>query len=127
MSDNIFITATRTKLRFDHPKGQLSVEQLWDLKLSGEGSLDQLAIETRRKLREEEDGSLVSPKRVNNTTALKFEILSFIINTKLAEIAEREKAAEQAQLRNRAREILAERKDEGLRALSTEELAKLAQ
>lgn len=42
----MFIKASRTKLRFESPKGLLSVEDLWDLPListMGKANLDDIA------------------------------------------------------------------------------------
>lgn len=98
---NLFASATRRKLRFDTQKGNLSLEEVWDLSLK---SLDQVAQLVDSRLDEKKGRSfLTNPDaRVNaakQDDRDRLEILMFIIATKEEENkAAREAQSKQAQL-----------------------------
>lgn len=78
-----FEKATRAKLRFSTNKGQLSVEDLWELSLT---SLDNIARAVNRELKSESEESFITNKTATNTVLeLKLDILKHIIGVKLAE------------------------------------------
>lgn len=124
----MFEKASRLKLRFDTGKGQLAVEDLWDLPLSGNGAnLDKIAIALSRQLREENVESFVR-KAPKDTSALQlqFDIAKHIINTRLAE---QELAANRAAAKakkDKILEIIARKQDAALEGSSLEELQQLA-
>lgn len=124
---SIFEIASRKKLRFQGPKGPLTTEQLWDLPLnSGDGlSLDALAVETNRKLRElDAEESFVAPvsRKGLDDLALKLDILKYIISVKLSEAAATRKSQADAKQRDLLISILAEKENEELKKMSPAEL-----
>ncbi len=121
---NIFERASRISLRFQAPNGVFGTEQLWDLKLT---TLDGMAKDLRRKLREAEDESLLDTKSQDlSDVQLSYDIIAHIVKVRLEEAKEKEQAQANAEVRRRAQEILARRKDEALEQLPEAELLKLA-
>lgn len=122
-TENLFEVASRLKLRFASNVGQLSVEDLWELPLTSasKANLDSIAIELNRQLQGTEE-SFVSTGKKNAVLELKFEVVKHIIGVRVAEnqakVDERAKAARREQLT----ELIALKKNEGLQALSIEEL-----
>lgn len=118
--ENIFIAASRIKLRFSTNKGELSVEELWDLSLT---SLDNIARSINKQLKDSEEESFIKKKSnadANLTIAL--EILKAIISTKQEEAEAKsnkvKKAAEIALLKD----LLAEKQLDGLKSLTPAEI-----
>lgn len=125
----MFAFATRKKFRFDTCKGQVTVEDLWDLPLTatnGRPNLDDIAKELYKKMKDENEMSFVKPtSQINkefNIIKAKFDIVKHIIDVKLAE-AEAVKKAKEIKARNqRILEIIAQKEDEALASKSKEEL-----
>jgi hypothetical protein len=118
-----FEKASRLKLRFSTNKGELSVEDLWDLSLE---SLDTIAKVTNKKLKEESEESFIGKKSINNTVLeLKMEILKEVISFKLKEKEAKTlravKSAKLAQLK----ELANNKANEQLSGMSLEEINKL--
>lgn len=117
--------ALKMKLRFATTKGRLTVEDLFELRLT---DLNNIAIELDKKLSETPRKSFISDIAPDTAEdELRFNIVKDIITTKLAarNAAQDAKAktAEKAQLT----EILHRKKSQALENLSVEELeAKLA-
>lgn len=123
--ENLFLEASRRKLRFETNKGQLSTEDLWDLSLT---NLDTLAKAVNKKLKEDSEESFITVRSKTNTELnLKLEILVFIIRTKQEEQeAAKNRLAKQAEL-STLKELLANKKMQELSNLTPEELqAKIA-
>ncbi|MNE03052.1 hypothetical protein D3C80_955410 [compost metagenome] len=126
-TETLFEAASRQKLRFDSKVGQLSVEDLWDLPLTSatKANLDQIAVDLNRQLKGTEE-SFVSTGKKNAVLELKFEIVKHIIGVRVAEnqakLDERTKAARKEQIET----LIEEKKNEGLKAMSIEDLEKLA-
>lgn len=122
----MFEFATRTKIRFSTPKGQLTVEDLWDLPLTGkEGSanLDDLAKELYKRHRDGEELSFVSRTRKGDTlTKRQLDIVTYIIKVRLAEIEEKELAVAKKAKKERILAVMAEKEDASLKEASMEEL-----
>lgn len=124
----MFEKAVRTKLRFPSNRGDLSVEQLWDLPLTSRGGfdLDTVAREINQSLKAATEDSFVTV-RVNplkDRFELSLDILKHIIQVKLAEAADAAKASARKAEKNRLVEILDQKKDQDLLSLSAEELQK---
>lgn len=85
MSD-IFELASRTRIRFNSPKGALTVEDLWSLPLqseTGKANLDDIGKAFRRELKASEEESLVTPSSdSNNAAQLGLDIVKRIIKVK---------------------------------------------
>lgn len=120
MSEALFIEATRKKYRFLH-KGEISVEQLWDLDLE---SLD--AIFQKLNLQKKEiDGveSLLSKK--NSQLSIldnKIDIIKFIVKTKQDEATKNETAAAVFKRRQELNELIDRKKKASDEDKSVEEL-----
>lgn len=85
--NELFVIAARKKFRFSSTKGELNVEDLFDLNLN---SLDAIAVALDEKIQKAGRKSFVQ-KRAASTTdfEIQLEIVKFIIETKQAEIEER--------------------------------------
>ena len=125
MSENIFEQASREALRFDSPKGQLHVEDLWRLPLqsaTGKANLNDLAIALNKKI-VEGSISFVEPSTApNKELQLKFDVVRHIINVRVAEAKIEREASDRAAQKQKILEILARKKDAALEGKSTEEL-----
>ena len=124
--DNLFLQATREKFRFESLKGDLSVEQLWDLPLTSRTGfdLDTVAKAVNADLKASNEESFVN---VNNNPAVsrlqaKLEVVKAIIEVKLAQAEATKKRAEKAAERQRLMEVLHSKKDQELQGLSVEEI-----
>lgn len=118
----VFETITRNKVRFNTPKGMLSIEDIWDLPLEGGSlSLDDVAKKLDEELRES-GKSFVTKKKTDAVAQLKFDAVMYIIETKLAE---REAAKEAAKRRERKQKILEIMESKELEKLSEKSLKEL--
>jgi hypothetical protein len=130
MSD-LFEQATRKKLRFQLPKGELTIEQLWDLRPTRQGNkiVDEL-LNYKKELKLkflqasllQEEGEDVSFTEEEKLDELRLAIVTHILNVK-----SEEKKAEAAKLANKAhnekiRNIIARKQDDKYEGLSLEEL-----
>jgi hypothetical protein len=123
---SMFELATRLKLRFDTPKGQIGVEDLWDLPLTsatGRANLDDIARNLDRELKSSACTSFVSPETPKNDAAqLMFDVVIHIINVK---VADRKVAQDAAAIREKKQKIMAiieQKQDQALTAASLEDL-----
>lgn len=123
----MFEEASRLKLRFDTGMGFVTVEDLWDIPLTGRGfDLDDLAKSLNRAVKDSEEESFVVKKNTENKIlSLKFDIVKHVIKTKLEEAEESEKAAEVKAKKQRILAILADKQDEELKSKSADELKDL--
>lgn len=117
-----FEYATRRKLRFQF-KGQLSVEDLWDLTPK---QLDEIfkALNAQAKLAAEE--SLLQVKSADDKlTDIKIEIVKYIVNTKLAEAQAKQEAVALKQQEQKIKELIAAKQEASLENKSEEDLQKI--
>lgn len=125
---NIYQQATRNKLRFSSVRGDLTVEQLWDLPLSSKTGLDldTVAKAVSRELNALAEESFVQTKSSPQKTllALKLEIVVDVIHTIEAENEERRKRADKLAEKAFLEEVLHSKKEDALKGLSVEELEK---
>jgi hypothetical protein len=125
----MFDVATRQKLRFDSPKGLLSVEDLWDLPLTsttGRANLDEIALSLHKQLRNTADVvSFVDEQaKTDPVSQLKFDIVKHVIETRKKENADALAAKNKAETKQRLLEVLAKKRDSTLEAMSEEDLLK---
>jgi hypothetical protein len=125
---NIFEQASRKALRFDSPRGDLTVEQLWSLPLSsdvqGKLSLDLLGRQIMHKLATTTAATFLesAPSPDRALDELRLEILKHIRDVKQAENkAARDLVVKRAE-KERLLEILEQKKNGQLAELSIEEL-----
>lgn len=125
---NIFEYGSRNKLRFSSVRGELSIEQLWDVPLRSRDdfNLNIIAKTTNKALKEISEESFVETSKTPAHTRLEIalEVVKYVIETKLSE----EKAAEARAAKKLEKEkllaILAEKQDGKLSELSEKELQK---
>ena len=123
---NIFEQATRRAIRFESAKGDLSVEQLWDLPLQSRNQfdLDTVAKTVNRQLNAVTEESFVSVREnpAKETLSLKLEIVKHIISVKLQEAEEARNRANKASEKEKLLRLLDEKQNDALRALTPEEI-----
>ena len=120
--ENIFEYAVRHKVRFPF-KGNLSVEDLWDLRVE---DLDQIfkTLNAQRKKSQEE--SLLNTKnKEEELIDIKISIIKHIVAVKLAEKEAQKKAAENKEKKQKIMAIMAARDEKALENSSDEELRKM--
>ena len=123
---NIFEQAARRAIRFESAKGDLSVEQLWNLPLQSRNQfdLDTVAKTVNRQLNAVTEESFVSVREnpAKETLSLKLEIVKHIISVKLQEAEEARNRANKASEKEKLLRLLDEKQNEALRALTPEEI-----
>lgn len=126
----MFEEAVRRKFRFESPKGLLTTEDLWDLPLiSSRGvtvSLDDIAKNVNRQLKETSEESFVSPTNNSKAQLLqsKLDILKHIISVKLRERDEIAAASRRQSEKARLYELLEKKELQELEGLSKEDIQK---
>lgn len=125
---NIFEQASRLGLRFNSPVGEITTEDLWRLPLTNpsktRANLDDIAIALNDKLKTDNTTSFVTSVAKDPTTQLKFDIVKYIIDVRIAErdakvISEANKVKKEKLLA-----LLEKKQDGALEDLSVEELRK---
>ena len=126
---NIFEQASRKALRFQTVKGELTVEQLWQLNLDkGEVNLYQLATELIADVNSKPQKELSFFKKKTNKNELaelKFAIIEHIVITKVSEIEENESAAVRKSEIDEIDRLISQKEAESKSSMSLEELKKL--
>lgn len=121
----LFELATRQKLRFASPKGLLTTEDLWDLPMTGNTSLDTVSKLANRDVKvSAEESFVVDATPVNDIAVLKLDVLKHIIAVRKAEQAARMAAQEKADRRRKLLDLLAEKDNEKDAAMTREEILK---
>jgi hypothetical protein len=134
---DIFESASRKKLRFASPKGELTAEQLWDLPLLTAGSvrtsqgipnvdLDTIARTVSKSLKDvsEESFVTVSTNPAKAIFELQLEIVKHIIAVKVADAAKAKDRADKADKRRKLLDALAAKEDEEIGAKSKDTILK---
>jgi len=117
---SLFEKAAKQKLRFNSNKGQLTVEDLFDLSLT---SLDNIAKAVNRKLKDEVEESFIQKKSTASTELeLQLDILKYIIEYKTSVEEANKKRAETVARKHQIEEILMRKKSQELEDLSVDEL-----
>lgn len=123
---NLFLLASRKKFRFPSERGELTVEQLWDIPLTSRSgfSVNNIAIEVNRELRSLEEESFVetskNPRR--DTLRAMLELLKIVISVRQEEAQKASAAAERATKRQNIMEAIEAKEKEGLQSASLDEL-----
>lgn len=125
---NIFEYATRSKLRFASIRGELSVEQLWDVPLRSRDdfNLNAIAKAANKALKEISEESFVETSKTNEHTRREaaMETVKYVIDAKLSDEATAATRAAKKQEKEKLLNILAEKQDGKLSELSEKELQK---
>ena len=125
----MFESATRLKVRFETTKGMITVEDLWDIPLTSRTtgfSLDDVAKNLNKQVKESGEESFVVKKSTNNETLeLKFEIVKYIINKRLEEKETLNRELIKATEKEKLLKLLSEKKDENLKSKTVEEIEQM--
>ncbi len=126
-STNLYERASREKFRFPSPKGELTVEQLWELPLqskTGAASLDGVAQAVNKELGAVTENSFVSTTTNPAKPVLeaKLELVKHVIATVMAENAVRAKRAELKGQKDKLLEIKARKQDAALEGKTEAEI-----
>ncbi|MBU5333561.1 hypothetical protein KQI61_15280 [Anaerocolumna aminovalerica] len=120
--ENKFEVATRTKMRFPF-KGQISVEDLWDLSVQNLDSIFKVLNSQVKQVKEE---SLLNTKtKEDEVLELQIEIVKYIVQVKLEEDAAKLKAKENREKKQKLYSILAAKQEADLQNKSAEEIQKM--
>jgi hypothetical protein len=122
----IFEKASRLKLRFATPKGDLTVEDLWDLPLSsvtGKANLDDIAKAFHAKTVTPGNISFVTEApAVSDEDAVGFEIVKHIIKVRMDENKAKAEAGKRVERMRVLEEILAKKEQASLENMDAEAL-----
>ena len=120
MSKNeMVVTATRNKFRFPF-RGQISVEDLWDLSVE---NLDSVYKTLNSQVKKAKEESLLNTKsREDEIIEMQIEIVKYIVSVKQDEAAKKVAAKEKKARKQRILEVLAAKEDADLQNKSPEEL-----
>lgn len=118
---NLFEIASREKYRFPY-KGLISVEDLWDLTLP---QLDGVYKALSKEVKTQGEDSLMAEAITDKKLSNMIEIVKYIFSVKQQEADARKTAVENKKKRERIAEVLAQKEDEALHNMSTDELKKL--
>lgn len=126
MITNIFEYATRNKLRFASSRGELTVEQLWEVPLRARDdfNLDAVAKAANKAWKAVSEESFVETTKTTEHTKREtvLEIVKYVIATKIAEEEAAKKRAENKAKKEMLLKALAEKQEGKLTAMSEKEL-----
>ena len=114
----MFELATKNKFRFPY-KGQISVEDLWDLKVE---ELDVIFKTLNAQVRLAKEESLLSVKTTEEKTLeAKINIIKHIVNVKQEEAALAKQRVENKQKREQILSLIADKQNEAMKGMSIEQ------
>lgn len=120
--ENMFEYATRNKVRFPF-KGQISVEDLWDLRTD---DLDTVFKTLNRQVKQSEEESLLTTKTAEDTTLdIQIAIVKHIFDIKMQEANARLLDKERRAQKQKIMAILANKQEQELQNKSIDELQKM--
>lgn len=122
---DIFKKASRMGLRITTDKGDLSVDDLWNLPLTSKSnvSLDNLATAVNREIKSSEEESFVEVQSEGNATlTLTLDILKEIIKVRQAENAAIRTYAANKLRKDKLLGILSDKQDEDLKGMTVEQI-----
>lgn len=118
-----FKLATQQKLRVATSRGQLSVEQLWDLNLS---ELDSLAVSLEEAYNSSKGKSFLTKRTVKDKNIkLQFDVVLEILQTKNEEANALREAKEIKEHNEKILNLIQDKENEELRGKSKKELEKM--
>lgn len=124
----MFEQASRLKIRFNTPVGNITVEDLWDLPLlstRGQLCLDDLAKALHTSVKESGETSfVVKKKKADEVLELKFDIVKHVITVKLAEAEQNQNQVAIKAEKEKLMRIIAKKEDESLEGESVAALKK---
>lgn len=120
--ENMFEYATRNKVRFPF-KGQISVEDLWDLRTD---DLDTVFKTFNRQVKQSEEESLLVTKTAEDTALdVQIAIVKHIFDIKMQEANARLLDKERKAQKQKIMAILANKQEQELQNKSVDELQKM--
>lgn len=120
--ENMFEYATRNKVRFPF-KGQISVEDLWDLRTD---DLDTVFKTLNRQVKQSEEESLLVTKTAEDTALdVQIAIVKHIFDIKMQEANARLLDKERKAQKQKIMAILANKQEQELQNKSVDELQKM--
>jgi len=127
---DLYKEATRLKLRFPTPKGNITLEDVWDLPLTSKtgknANLNDLAKTLNRELKNDDDEDFVRRRlRPNAELTMKFEIVKDVIAVRLAESDAAEAAKVAKEKKAQIMALIVEKETEALKGKSLEDLRAL--
>jgi len=122
----MFEKITRKKVRFESPRGLLSIEDVWDLPLrKGMLTLDDMAKNLSKELRDNEESFVSDKKEVKIIIMkLKFKAIKHIIGVKLKDEEACKKKVENKKKYETIVDVLAEKERKDLKGQSDKALRK---
>ena len=114
--------ASRLKLRFSTPKGNLSAEQLWDLSQTDLSNSVKSVKKILKKSDDDELSFLEEATVVDTDNQLRFDILKDVYLTKKAEFITLREAAEIKAHNQKIFTLIAEKQDDALKGKTIEQL-----
>jgi signal recognition particle subunit SEC65 len=126
----MFEQASRAKLRFATPQGNLTAEDLWDLPLTSaspnKANLNNIAKGISRQLKAETEEDFVNPRSpINASLQLALEIVKYVIQVRQAENEANRLAAEKREKKARLLDLIARKQDQALEGKSLDELQEM--
>ena len=125
----LFEKASRIKARFETVRGNVNVEDLWDLPLTSKDgmSLDDIAKKLSKNVKETaEESFVVKTNSTNETLNLKFDIVKHIIAIRLEEVEVKQNKKASELKKSRLLSIIEKKESENLENLSVDELKEMA-
>ena len=125
---NLFKEALAQKLRFKTIRGNISIEELWDIPLTSKNgfSLNDIAKDIYLELKQEVEIDFVGGATSENSEGnLKLEIVKEIIKDKKEAIERNEQEASSKTHNQFIDSLIAEKQNESMKAMSIEELKAL--
>jgi DNA-binding transcriptional MerR regulator len=126
--NNLFAEATRRKLRFPTIRGEVDVERLWEMHLTGHGgfNLDEVAkaIDATRTATAKSFVHKAKPSPEHVAAEMKLQVVEHIIKVKLEEAEAAEKKQANQARKQKLLEALEKKQDGELSAKSIEDLRK---
>lgn len=122
---NIFEQATKKRLRFKSPVGEIGVEELWQLPLqsrSNKPNLDDIAKHVAREIKATEEESFVTKSSSSPTNELRLNILKSIIATKVDEAKKAKDAEQKRQRKEKLLAALDEKQDGAIKDMSEDDI-----
>lgn len=121
-TENLFEMATRSKLRFPSTKGELSVEDLWDLWDLSDKDLDVVYKNLKDQEVKSSEESLLDDANVDPKLTAAIGIVKYIFTTKRNErLAEKERINKKLTQRKYI-DALSKKQDEAIEKMSEAEL-----
>lgn len=119
--EDIFKQASKLGVTFNF-RGVIGLSDLWDL---SQKDLDKIYRDLTAERRELQGDGLMEERKSNALLELKIEVVKAVFEQKKADIDERSLAVAKKERKQKLKELLAQKQDEQLSALSVEEIQRL--